>query len=244
MQFHTYGILEDVQRTHWWFVSRRRILGAMLEHARPGRRDLKILDVGCGTGVNLGFLQQYGAVTGLDNTEEAVKRCKANGFQDVVMGDILALPFPDATFDLVVAMDVVEHLDDDVAVLKELRRIVKPGGLLYITVPAFMFLWSIQDDVSLHKRRYRASQLRQAVEAAGLRCARITYFNFFLFPLILALRYLIKLFRVKVESENRINPKMTNGLMTSIFSSEAAFLPRVNLPFGVSILCLAEPGGR
>ena len=240
MQFHTYGLLDDVQRTHWWFVSRRRILGAMLDASRPGRRDLRTLDIGCGTGVNLEYLGRYGKVVGLDSSHEAVVRCRANGLPGVLMGDIFQLPFPPGSFDLVVAMDVIEHVDDDVAALREILRILKPGGLAYITVPAFMFLWSVQDDVSEHRRRYRLPGLKRAVDAAGLRIGRITYMNTFMFPVILFLRWAIKLLRIRIDSENRIRPGIANRPLAAIFSAEAKILPKVNLPFGVSILCLAE----
>jgi len=240
LQFHTYAILDSIQRTHWWFVGRRRILAALLERHRPGRRDLRILDVGCGTGVNQEFLRAYGRVAGLDNAEEALRRCTRNGFGDVLMGDLLRLPFRDASFDLVVAMDVIEHVDEDEAVLKEALRILKPGGLLYVTVPAFMFLWNFQDDVSLHKRRYRLPGLLKVSAAAGFRIRRASYMNFFMFPPVLLVRSLLKLLGVRLDSEARLNPATTNGIVASIFSLEAKLIPRVRLPFGVSILCLAE----
>jgi len=242
VQFHTYGLLEKVQKTHWWFVGRRRILSAMIEWARPGRRDLRSLDIGCGTGVNLEHLRQYGPVIGLDNTHEAVRLCRAKGLSEVLLGDIFHLPFPEAAFDLVVAMDVIEHVDDDVGALREILRILKPGGLAYITVPAFMFLWSVQDDVSEHKRRYRLRGLRGAVEASGLKVRRITYMNTFMFPVILFLRWAIRLLRIRMDSENRVDPGAANRPLAAIFSAEAKLLPRIRLPFGVSVLCLAEKG--
>jgi SAM-dependent methyltransferase len=240
VQFHTYAILDNIQRTHWWFVSRRRILGALLERQRPGRRDLRILDVGCGTGVNQEFLRSYGAVTGLDNAEEALQRCIGNGFRNVLMADLLRLPIAGGAFDVIVAMDVIEHVDEDGDALRELYRILKPGGLLYITVPAFMFLWSNQDDVSLHKRRYRLPALLAVVKGAGFTVPLVSYMNFFMFLPILAGRIVLKILGLKFGSEGLLNPKATNGLITSIFSLEAKILPKASLPFGVSIVCLAE----
>ena len=221
-------------------MGRRRILGAVLERLRPGRRDLLALDIGCGTGVNLKFLSQYGRVIGLDSEELAVKLCQEGGQGRALRGDVREIPFRDRSFDVVVAMDVMEHVDDDAGMLQEVRRVLKPGGLLYLTVPAFMFLWSLQDDVSLHRRRYTLRLVKNVVEKGGFRIRRISYMNFFLFPLIFALRLGMRVFGVRLDSENRLNPRLTNGLFTWIFALEARILPWRNLPVGVSVLCVAE----
>src|ERR1044072_1180285 len=150
------------------------------------------------------------------------------------------LPYDDGTFDLVTALDVVEHMDDDLAGLKEMRRVLRPGGRVLLFVPTFMFLWGLQDDVSNHRRRYRLSELRRVLEQAGFEIERTTYANITFFFPILLVRQLMKITGVKAESENNINVSAMNGVLGSVFGAESWFLKRMNLPFGVSGLCVAR----
>src|SRR5437667_10249215 len=156
MQQHTYAIMRRVEESHWWFVGRRRIIRSFLERVC---RDLKsirveqdkdptlnILDVGCGTGANLEMLAEFGDAEGVDVSSEALDFCRARGLAKVKQGAAESLPFEDASFDLVTGLDVVEHLDDDMAGLREMRRVLRPHGRALLFVPAFMFLWGVQDD--------------------------------------------------------------------------------------------------
>jgi SAM-dependent methyltransferase len=242
MQEHTYSIMYEVEETHWWFVGRRRIIASFVEKicrelnvARP-----RILDVGCGTGANLELLGKYGEAEGVDVSEEALSFCRARGLQNVRLGEAERLPYEDGTFDLVTGLDVVEHLDDDVAGLKEMQRVLKPGGRALLFVPAFMFLWGVQDDISHHRRRYTIPNLRRAVEAAGLEVERTTYANLSFFAPILAGRALMKVTGLKPASENNINVSALNGVLGRILGAESFFLRRMNFPFGVSALCVAR----
>ena len=157
MEQHTYGIMNDVEDKHWWFVGRRAILESFLartvESIRQPNSTVRILDVGCGTGANLEMLKQYGESEGVDVSDDALEFCRKKGLK-VHKGLAEELPFPDETFDLVTALDVVEHLDDDIAGLKEMLRVLKTGGKTLIFVPAFMWLWGVQDDISNHRIRY------------------------------------------------------------------------------------------
>ncbi len=150
------------------------------------------------------------------------------------------LPYNDESFDLVTGFDVIEHLDDDVAGLREMRRVLRPGGRVMVIVPAFMWLWGVQDDVSHHRRRYRLPELRQAIERAGLHIERASYANITFFVPTLLGRVLMRLTGLRPASESNINISVLNGVLGRIFGAESWWLQRMNFPFGVSIVCVAR----
>jgi SAM-dependent methyltransferase len=242
MMEHTYPILFRVEQSHWWHIGRRRILATFVENicrAVTNRR-ARILDVGCGTGANLLMLSEYGDAEGVDVSEDALAFCRERGLDKVKLGAAEQLPYDDATFDLVTAFDVVEHIDDDLAGLKEMRRVLRPGGRVLLFVPTFMFLWGLQDDVSHHRRRYRLSELRRVLEQAGFEIERSTYANITFFLPILFIRKLMRLTGIKAESENNINVPAFNSVLGGLFGAESWILRYMNLPFGVSGLCVAR----
>jgi SAM-dependent methyltransferase len=246
MMRHTYSIMYEVEGKHWWFAGRRRILESFLVRIcqdlkrESGEERPRILDVGCGTGANLELLGKHGEAYGVDVSHEALDFCRARGLENVRHGEAEKLPYPDASFDLVTGLDVVEHLDDDVAGLREMRRVLKANGRALLFVPAFMFLWGVQDDVSHHRRRYTIPGLRRAVEAAGFEVERATYANITFFAPILLGRALMKVTGLRPASENNINVSALNGVFGRILGAESAFLSRLNFPFGVSALCVAR----
>jgi SAM-dependent methyltransferase len=162
----------------------------------------------------------------------------------LIRTDACRLPFESGTFDALIAMDVIEHLDADVTALEEFARVLKPGGHLIATVPAFPSLWGPQDIVAHHRRRYRRKGLVAQVQEAGLDIAAIFHFNYLLFVPIWAARKLLLAFRVEVNSENEINTPLVNRLLTGIFLADVASAPRVKLPFGVSLCLVARRGTR
>lgn len=266
MQQHTYAIMDEVEGSHWWFVGRRAILesflepivtklgsppyeggvdaalggrGGSLDEALPHHSPLRILDVGCGTGANLEMLSQFGESEGVDVSDDAIAFCLKKGL-DVRKGLAEKLPFPDETFDITTALDVVEHLDDDIAGLKEMFRVTKHGGYSLIFVPAFMWLWGVQDDISNHRIRYTKRQIVERLENAGYSVERATYANFTFFAPVLGGRTLMKLTGIKPESENNINISALNGFFGKVFSAERFWLKNFNFPFGVSIVVTAR----
>jgi len=242
MKEHTYPIMFRVEQEHWWYTGRRKILAGFVEaicRQVPDRRP-RILDVGCGTGANLLMLLEYGDAEGVDISEDALAFCRERGLDKVRLGAGEQLPYDDGTFDLVTALDVVEHMDDDLAGLREMRRVLRPGGRVLLFVPTFMFLWGLQDDVSNHRRRYRLPELRRVLEQAGFEIERTTYANITFFLPILVMRQLMRLTGVKAESENNINVSALNGVLGSVFGAESWLLRVMNLPFGVSGLCVAR----
>jgi len=242
MQQHTYSIMYQVEERHWWFVGRRAIIESFLAAVigQIGKRRPRILDVGCGTGANLQMLGAYGVAEGVDVSDEALEFCRARGLAKVKHGAAESLPYEDASFDLVTALDVVEHLDDDDAGLKEMQRVLRPRGRALLFVPAFMFLWGVQDDISHHRRRYTAGELQMKLRAAGLTPERITYANVTFFLPILMGRWLMRLTGVRPASENNITISGLNGVLGKILGSERWWLRKLSFPFGVSIVCVAR----
>ena len=245
MERHTYAIMYEVEGSHWWFAGRRRILESFVRtivaDLNLDGRSPRILDVGCGTGANLEMLAQFGRAEGVDVSEDALAFCRARGLSQVKLGAAEQLPYPDASFDLVTALDVVEHLDDDLAGLSEMRRVLRPGGRALLFVPAFMWLWGVQDDVSHHRRRYTRPQLAERVRDAGFAVERATYANVTFFAPILAGRLLMRATGARPASENNINVSALNGVLGRLFGAERFWLRRgLNFPFGVSALCVAR----
>jgi len=243
MQQHTYAIMDRVEDKHWWFVGRRAILESFMRGivAKIGARPsaIRILDVGCGTGANLEMLSQFGEAEGVDVSDDALEFCRGKGL-NVQKGLAEKLPYEDGAFDVTTALDVVEHLDDDIAGLEEMFRVTKSGGYSLIFVPAFMWLWGVQDDISHHRIRYTKSQIIERLGKAGYSIERATYANWTFFAPILAGRTLMKLTGIKPESENNVNVSALNGVFGRLFSSERFWLKNFNFPFGVSIVVVAK----
>ncbi|MEB3328037.1 MAG: class I SAM-dependent methyltransferase [Candidatus Sericytochromatia bacterium] len=238
MELATQRIEDEVGSRHWWFEGRRAILRSLL--AGEGLpRGACIYDVGCGTGQNLEMLAAFGEVTGVDRSAEVGSLARARGWQ-VVQGDVVDLPLPADSADVMVAMDVLEHLDDDGRAARELFRVLRPGGLLVVTVPAFRWLWGSQDDVSHHRRRYTRPELEALLTGAGFVLHKVSYFNFFLFLPIWLGRRLVALLGRRVLSENTLTPPWLDRPLGAIFASEACWLRRLEFPVGVSLLALGR----
>jgi ubiquinone/menaquinone biosynthesis C-methylase UbiE len=234
--------LYQLEEDHWWHSTRRRLVLDQLERTYSDRSDLRLLDGGCGTGRMLSELNRSGTAVGIDLSDEALRFCRERRLDHTVKGSLLQMPFPDATFDVLTALDVLEHVGDDVGALRECQRVLKPGGRMFIFVPAHRWLWSLQDEISHHFRRYTARTLRQAVGAAGYEIERLTYVSFFLLPIIVVGRLWLRiLLRFRdVKDENQLHPGWSNGLLGSIFRSEIPLIRRVDLPIGASLFCVAR----
>ena len=242
MKEHTYPIMFRVEQSHWWYTGRRRILASFVENIcrRVTDRRPRILDVGCGTGANLLMLSEYGDAEGIDISNDALAFCRERGLDKVKLGAGEKLPYDDGMFDLVTAFDVVEHMDDDLAGLSEMRRVLRPGGRVLLFVPTFMFLWGLQDDVSNHRRRYRLPELTRVLEEAGFEIERSTYANITFFLPILMVRKLMRLMGITTDTENSINVPALNGVLGRVLGAESFVLRYMNIPFGVSGLCVAR----
>jgi SAM-dependent methyltransferase len=240
MRQSEYQVIAEVERNHWWYEGRRKILENLLEKFSSSSFSL-IYDIGCGTGANFDTLSKFRRVIGIDFSEDAINFCKKKEYYKLIKSNVCDLSIiENDSGDIIVATDILEHLDDDKRALQELYRILKRGGFAIFMVPAFMSLWSSQDEVSQHKRRYTKKEFMNKIEIVGFTWEKITYFNIFLFLPILLTRKLIRLLHINIDSENKINNVFVNYLFKKIFLLEAKLLKRINFPFGVSILCIAK----
>jgi ubiquinone/menaquinone biosynthesis C-methylase UbiE len=231
----------DLEKSYWWFVGVRRMANNLIVLCNPRQRPLKVLDVGCGTGALMDELTAQGhEVSGLDISEEAVKFCQMRGHNRVYLADAAKLPFADRSFDLVTAIGVIEHLDNDEIFLNEVARILKPQACFVMLTSSYPWLWSMHDVANQHRRRYYLSDIEKKFAAAKFRTVRLSHLNFFLLPLVavtLALHRLV--YGLSPERSHRIlpvPPKPVNIVLTHVLALEAALMKWVRLPWGVSMI--------
>lgn len=236
MEKIVYDLTYGQEENHWWFKVRRKIAFDWMKGFSFINETAAILDVGCGTGFLLGELQKRANAYGLDCADEAVEYCRARGLKNITKGDASSIPFGDEQFDIVLALDVLEHVENDVQAIKEIRRVLKKNGIAIIYVPAFQFLWGIQDKASHHFRRYRLKPLERKIKEADFEVLKVSYFNAFLFLPIALMRFFFRLLKIKIEAENEIELKPLNPVLYTIFLLESYLLKYLNFPFGVSLL--------
>jgi SAM-dependent methyltransferase len=235
-----FELMERLEDGHWWFLGKRRLLGALLrDHARRGR----LLDLGCGLGGVLRDFEPDMRCFGADSSAFALQRSSRRTGAALVRTDLAALPLRRRSFDLVVALDVIEHLPDDVEFLRRAGDLLAPGARLVVAVPAFPALWSQHDVTFQHFRRYTATTLREAILAAGLVPERITYLHAMVFPIAALWRLAsnrLGLGRLAPKTDFWPLPSWLNRAIASLYRLEAAWLARFDLPFGVSVACIAR----
>lgn len=244
MNIEIYDKMYQLEKNNWWFRGRRKIFLDFLDTTCKDGRRRRILDVGCGTGIMLGYLAQYGQVKGVDISKRAIAFCQARGFKNVHLGDAQKLPFPDNSFDVITAFDILEHIKDDQEALKEFFRVLRPGSFVLLSVPAFPIIWSSHDEVLHHFRRYSPTYIKKILRKANLKFSRITYFNTFLFfPAFIfrgSIALLNKLRVLKEHVDLSERPSLINNLLTQIFNLESTVLRFIDFPFGLSLLVKAE----
>lgn len=228
----------DLESWHWWFRGRQRILADLLRRELGDAAAHRLLAVGAGPTKGLTWLAPFaGGIVGLDIDPIHASRSGPGLFH--IVGDLAAAPLRSGSIDAVLALDVLEHLDDDAAALAEVGRLVRPGGLLVVTVPALPSLWGAQDEINHHRRRYTRRSLRDAFARARLPNPRVTYFNTILLPIVAAVRWgrraagLADRMRTDFD-DNR--PGIANELLAGLFASERHLVRHVALPIGVSLL--------
>jgi len=229
-----------VEDRHWWYRGRRSVLERVIDDLRlPARA--RILDAGCGSGRNMVEFARHGIVTGIELSETSVCLARKREAGDVVEGSVLDMPFDADAFDVAASLDVIEHLEDDLQALRELRRVVAPGGALLVTVPAYQWLWSGHDEINHHHRRYTRRSLQRIGEQAGWQQVRTTYFNSLLLPAAILLRVLDRFSRRTTESslDLWIPPEPLNWLLQRPLALEAALIGRGGrIPAGLSLLAV------
>jgi len=241
MNIDEYKTLHGFEDFYWWHVGRREVVKDVLGRILKQKKN-SILEIGCGTGGNGKTLSKFGEVIGIDSSEEAVRFCEGKGFREVVLGRGEQTSFPSEHFDLVIALDVFEHMENDEAAFRESLRILKKGGYLFLTVPAYQFLWSEHDDALDHKRRYTVSQLRSKIQIAGFEIVKLSYLVTFLFLPIVLYRLGKELLgqRDKKRTSYVIVPAWINNFFVVLLRFESSMLKYIDFPFGTSIICIAR----
>lgn len=232
----------EAEKSHWWFKVRRNIIRSLLRKYKFSKT-AKIFDFGCGSGYTVGYLQELGYdISGTDISTEAIEFGLSRGIRNIAVVQGGEISHLEGGFDLILALDVVEHTEDDSGAIGAIERALKPGGMAIITVPAYQWMWGVQDEVAHHFRRYTMPGLTGMVKrSGGFKVVRKTYFNTFLFPPIAVVRVLSKWFNLKErESDFEISNRFLNGLFYFIFNIETYFLKFLNFPFGVSILIILK----
>ncbi len=235
-----------LEEGHWWFRARRDAVFSLVLKLCPNR-STRILEIGCSSGVLLRRLAKegYSSVVGIDISEEAIGVCHRRGTMNARIMDAQTLDFPDGSFDLITASDVLEHLRDDEKALREWGRVLAPGGHALIFVPAFRSLWSEHDVANQHFRRYRVAELAEKAEAAGFSILRQSYWNTALFAPIATVRAVKRLGRKagdgRLDSDLFPPPAAVNRLLFLTLTCENKLISRgLNLPFGVSAMIVAR----
>ena len=243
MERIVYDRMAELDERHWWYRARRRILADLIAREIPLPADARILEIGCGTGHNLEMLRDFGRVDGIEI--DAAARAVASRRLGHAIGDapLPDLPgVPERAYDLVAILDVLEHVEADVAALGSIARRLRPGGRILVTVPAFPWMWSAHDEVNHHKRRYTRASLRKAVADAGLRVEMLSWFNSLLFPLAAAARLAGRV-TGKTDSDDKMPPGPVNSLFEAVFGLERYAVGRLPLPPGVSLVAIVSAPG-
>jgi SAM-dependent methyltransferase len=240
MERIVYDRMAEIDQLHWWYRARREILADLIGRRIPLPEGARILEVGCGTGHNLGMLGRFGRVDAIE-VDGAARAIASKRLGHAVMDAPLpALTgVPDRAYDLIAILDVIEHIDEDRAGLESLARKLKPGGRILITVPAFPWMWSAHDVVNHHKRRYTRRTLRALVAGAGLKLEMLSWFNSLLFPLAAAARLAGRL-TGKEDSDDTLPPGPVNSLFEWVFGLERYAIGRLPFPPGVSLVAIVS----
>jgi ubiquinone/menaquinone biosynthesis C-methylase UbiE len=245
MNHEEYERMYRFEDRYWWFIARRRLISSLIadRHARDG--SLRILDIGCGTGAMLDELAPFGSVTGADFAVEALSFCRQRSDKyPLTRADARRLPFASNSFDIVTAMDIIEHIDNDKAASSEIFRVLKPGGRVYITVPAYQSLWSEHDEALHHHRRYTSPMMRDLMQRVGFKVVKLSYTVSSLLPGVWIYRKVAGLFKRDSRREKKADlvdfSGPVNGALLKLSSLETAVVLKANFPFGVTVACIAE----
>lgn len=236
-----YRIFFNIQKQHWWFVTKKDIILDTISRHHDLQPSSMILDIGCGSGLMLNALEDIGLTSGMDMSSEAIQFSKEIFAGPVKQGSLPnQVPYPASTFELITALDVIEHIYDDVGSLEAIKSLLRPSGKAIITVPAYMFLWSQFDEMNEHKRRYTLNELQQKLIKAGFHIERISYFNTLLFPIVYVVRKLNNILGRDGASDVDMPGKLANSFLKAIFGLEKFLLRFCKLPFGVSIIAVVS----
>jgi len=240
MKKSEYQNIFNLEEKHWWYSGMKKISFILLSPILE-RKNLKILDAGCGTGGMMMSLGEFGQVYGIDLSQEAIKFCQKRNLE-AIQASIEKIPFKDNYFDLITCFDVLYHqwVKNDQLAINEFFRTLKPGGYLLLRVPAYQFLTGKHDEVVATRHRYSKAEVLEKLEGEGFKIKRITFANMFLFPIALIKRFSEKRMSKDATSEIKEELRIVNQFLKGILSLEAFLISKINLPFGLSIFCLAQ----
>lgn len=230
---------------YWWLAGKYDIVESIIgflikDNLLKQNNGLVILDAGCGPGNMLDRLSKFGVVFGSDLSFHALSFCRGRGYHKLFISELQNCPLASESFDIVVAVDVIEHIDAHECACREVHRILKPGGLFVLTVPAFMFLWGEHDELYFHKRRYRVKQLRKILENIGFSVKKLSYIEMIFFLPLLFFRRL-KRFLSNQKREDFVSlPEVLNYILRNIIAIDGFFLKYINFPVGATIVCVAQ----
>lgn len=240
-----YERMYSEEETCWWYVARHRLIESLLSHyyGKPGEqsKSMTLLDIGCGTGAMSARLAKWGRVVSADFSPLALQFSRRRGIEHLVGADAMNIGLRSEQFDTLIAMDMLEHLPDDCAALAEFYRVLKPGGRVFATVPAYHHLWSEHDIALMHHRRYVRSLLSDRFQAAGFKVEKLTHTMTMLYPVVALQRRLnsSKPPHDPPEAAMPLFPPPINSMLTGLLGAENAIARRISFPFGVTILCVA-----
>ncbi len=243
MNKYLYEDLYQQEETHWWHVTKTNAVLNLISKYQKAK-DLKILDIGCGAGKNAETFTKLGKSWGIDSSTEAIKFCKRRGLKNIYLAKSDKLPFKNDFFNVVTLLDVLEHVEEK-STLSEINRVLAPNGILVINVPAFPWLWSKWDEVLHHRRRYTRKSLEKVLSQNGLKIKKISYtYSFLVLP-----AYLIRLVKSKLSqkhysSDFAMSSKLENRLLIYISTAERMFWTKFYLPFGTSLIAVAQKQRR
>jgi SAM-dependent methyltransferase len=240
MERSVYREMAELDQRHWWYRARRDVLADLIRRYALAPAGAHILEIGCGTGHNLQMLQCFGDVDALELDEEA------RAIAEQRLGrSVMSAPLPelagvaDRGYDLIAALDVIEHIDDDRAALAAIAAKLRPGGKFVMTVPAHQWMWSAHDVVNHHKRRYSKAALKRLIEGSPLKLDKLGYFNSLLFPLAIAERFSSKV-RGKDDADVKLPSRPLNAVLEAVFRAERHLVGRLPLPPGLSLFAVAS----
>jgi 2-polyprenyl-3-methyl-5-hydroxy-6-metoxy-1,4-benzoquinol methylase len=240
--------MAQMEDAYWWHVGKRYLVTALIKHFFKDRGDLGILEVGCGTGGLTKELTKFGNVTAFDISSDAVEFCKQNGLKNVFVQDVQALDQTNyvGKFDLILALDVLEHIQDDLLAMEKIRDMLKDGGLFFINVPAHKFLWSEHDEALEHKRRYHSLELTKKLTDSGFKILSKSYFVSFFSPMIVLYRFWGNIFGKSAYPKTSyvMLPKFLNNFMVNLLKLETKFLLSTGLRFGVTLNAVVKKKSR
>lgn len=236
-----YRFMYEMEKYHWWFVSHRNLIIHLLQ-SLPFPLGPLILDAGSGTGGNMIELSRFGKTFGIDIADKAVEFCSNAGIRDVMVSPLEKMPFPERIFDIVTCSDVLEHTNDPVEALVEIKRVLKDNGKLILTVPAFRILWSQHDDALCHLRRYEKESLISDLNEAGFKIEKIGYFFFVSFFIVAPIRILRRFYLTKKTKSDTttLPPQPLNKFFIALFKAEIMILDILNFPLGTTLYAVVS----